>query len=139
MKQVARNLIDPLAGFLRGTRLLIHDRGSMFSEQFRERLRSADVEGLRLPARSPNLDAYAERFVRTIRQECLDRMVFFGETALRRAVEQFMVHYNTDRNHQSLGNTIVQPEVPTFPAVGEICRRRRLGGLLNYYYRAATG
>jgi transposase InsO family protein len=71
MKQVARNLIDPLAGFLGGTRLRIHDRASLLSEQFRELLRSAQVEGLRLPARSSNLNAYAERFVRTIRQECL--------------------------------------------------------------------
>jgi hypothetical protein len=66
-------------------------------------------------------------------------MIFFGEDSLRRAVEEFVAHYNAERNHQSLGNRLVQPEVPTFPAVGEIRRRRRLGGLLNYYYRAATG
>src|ERR1017187_8356761 len=115
MKQVARNLIDPLAGFLRGTRWLIHDRASLFSEQFRELLRPPPVEGLRLPARSPNLNAYAERFVRTIRQECLDRMIFFGEASLRRAVEEFVAHYNQERNHQSLHNRIIQPEVPEFP------------------------
>ena len=137
MQQVARNLTDPLAGFWRGTRWLIHDRASLFSEPFRQLLRSAQVEGLRLRARSPNLNAFAERFVRTIRQECLNRMVFFGEASLLRAVEEFVAHYNRERNHQSLGNRIVQPEVPTFPAAGEICRRRRLGGLLNYYYRAA--
>jgi putative transposase len=139
MLQVGRNLIDPWAGFLRSSRYLIHDRATVFSEPFRQLLRSAQVEGMRLPARSPNLNAFAERFVRTIREECLDRMVFFGEDSLRRAVEEFVVHYNAERNHQSLGNRIIQPEVPTFPAVGEICRRRRLGGLLNYYYRAASG
>jgi transposase InsO family protein len=139
MKQVARNLIDPVAGFLRGTRLLIHDRASLFNQQFRQLLASAQVEGLRLPARSPNLNAFAERFMRSIQEECLSRMFFFGEDSLRRAVEEFVAHYHAERNHQSLGNKVVQPEVPTFPAVGEICRRRRLGGLLNYYNRAATG
>lgn len=136
---MGRNLIDPWAGFLRSSRYLIHDRATVFSEPFRQLLRSAQVEGMRLPARSPNLNAFAERFVRTIREECLDRMVFFGEDSLRRAVEEFVVHYSAERNRQSLGNRIIQPEVPTFPAVGEICRRRRLGGLLNYYYRAASG
>jgi transposase InsO family protein len=79
MKQVARNLIDPMVCFLRGTRLLLHDRAGLFSEQFRQLLASAEVEGLRLPARSPNLNAFAERFVRTIREECLSRMIFFGK------------------------------------------------------------
>jgi len=139
MKQIARNLIDPIAGFLRGMRFLIHDRASLFSEPFRQLLRSAPVEGLRLPAHSPNLNAYAERFVRTIREEYLSRMIFFGEDSLHRTVKEFVAHYHAERNHQSLGNRIIQPEVPAFPAVGEICRRRRLGGLLNYYYRAATG
>ena len=139
MLQVGRNLIDPWSGFLRSSRYLIHDRSALFSEQFRQLLRSARVAPLRLPARSPNLNAFAERFVRTIRQECLSRMIFFGEDSLRRAVEEFVVHYKAERNHQSLGNRIIQPEIPAFPAVGEICRRRRLGGLLNYYYRAASG
>jgi hypothetical protein len=139
MKQVARNLIDPLAAFLRGTRWLIHDRASLFSEQFHQLLRSAQLEGLRLPARSPNLNAYAERFVRTIRQECLDRMVFFREAALRRAVEEFVPHYNQERNHQGLANQLIRPEVSAFPVGGNINRRKRLGGLLNYYYREAAG
>jgi putative transposase len=81
------------------------------------------------------LNAYAERFVRTIRQECLNRMVFFGETTLRQALEEFVLHYNRERNHQSLGNRIIQPEQFFFPVEGSICRRKRLGGLLNYYFR----
>ena len=136
--QVARNLIDPWTGFLRSSRSLIHDRATVFSEPFRQLLRSAQVEGLRLPARSPNLNAYAERFVRTIRQECLDRMVFFGETALRRAVDQFVIRFNQERNHQGLANQLIRPEVPAFPVGGNICRRKRLGGLLNYYFREAA-
>ena len=138
MLQVARNLIDPWAGFLHSSRYLIHDRATVFSEPFRQLLRSAQVEGLRLPARSPNLNAYAERFVRTIRQECLDRIVCFGETALRRAVDQFVIHYNQEPNHQGLANQLIRPEVPTFPVGGNICRRKRLGGLLNYYFREAA-
>ena len=115
-----------------------HDRASLFSEQFRQLLRSAQVEGLRLLARSPDLNAYAERFVRTIRQECLDRMIFFSESSLRRAVEEFVVHYNQERNHQSLGNRIINPVLSVFPVDGDICCRKRLGGLLRYYYREAA-
>ena len=102
-------------------------------------LRSPQVEPLRLPARSPNLNAYAERFVRTIREECLDRMVFFGEASLRHAVQEFAAHYNRERNHQALGNRIIQPELAQFPATGDIGRRKRLGGMLYYYYRGASG
>jgi len=138
MLQVARNLTDPLAGLLRGVRLLIHDRSNLFSGQFGQLLRSARVQGLRLPARSPNLNAFAEWFVRTIRQECLDRMIFFGEALLRRTVEGFVEHYNRERNHQSLDNKIIRPEVPEFPTAGAICCRKQLGGLLNYYYREAA-
>ena len=83
MLQIARNLVDPWTGFLTSSRALIHDRATVFNERFRQLLRSGQVEALRLPARSPNLNAYAERFVRTIRQECLGRMVFFGESSLR--------------------------------------------------------
>ena len=139
MLQVARNLVDPWTGFLRASRLLIHDRSALFSEQFRQLLRSARVDPMRLPARPPNFNAYAERFVRTIRQECLNRLVFFGEASLRRAVEEFVIHYNGERNHQSLANKIIQPERTEFPCIGRIHRRKRLGGLLNYYYREATG
>jgi putative transposase len=133
--QLARNLVDPWTGFLTSSRLLIHDRATVFSERFRQLLRSGQVEPLRLPARSPNLNAYAERFVRTIRQECLDRMVFFGESSLRRAVAEFVIHYNQERNHQGLANQLIRPELAEFPSEGNICCRKRLGGLLRYYYR----
>jgi transposase InsO family protein len=132
-------LVDPWSGFLRTSRFLIHDRSALFSESFRQVLRSARIKALRLPARSPNLNAYAERFVRTIRQECLDRIVFFGEASLLRTVEEFVTHYNRERNHQVLANKIIQPEALEFPCSGPIHFRKRLGGLLNYYYREATG
>lgn len=95
-------------------------------------------ERVRLLARSPNLNAFPERFVRSIRQECLDRMVIFGEASSRRVAAEFVSHYNREQNHQSLENKIIQPELSEFPATGAIRRHERLGGLLNYYYREAA-
>ena len=138
MKQVARNLTDASDGFLRGSRLLIHDRSTLFSEQFREILSSAGVESLRLPARSPNLNAFAERFVRSIKESCLDRLVLIGESTLRRAISEFILHYHMERNHQGLDNKIICPEFPEFPSHGPINCRERLGGMLRYYHREAA-
>ena len=136
--QMARNLTDAADGFLRGYRYLIQDRSSLFTEQFRETLRSAGMEPLKLPARSPNLNAHAKRFVRTIKESCLDNMILFGESALREAVFQFVEHYHQERNHQGLENKIIRPEFAEFPAEGSVHRRKRLGGLLNYYYQKAA-
>lgn len=138
MSQMARNLTDAADGFLRGYRYLIQDRSSLFTEQFRATLLSAGVESLKLPARSPNLNAYAERFVRTIKESCLDNLILFGESSLREAVSQFVEHYHQERNHQGLENKIIRPEFVEFPAGGSVHRRKRLGGLLNYYYRKAA-
>ena len=93
---------------------------------------------IRLPARSPNLNAFAERSVRSIRESCLDRPVLIGEASLQRATSQFLVHYHHERNHQSLENKLLRPEFTPPPDVGTIQRRSRLGGLLNYYYRHAA-
>ena len=138
MKQIARNLTHPIQGFLRSSRHLIHDRSTLFTEHFRQILRAARIESLRPPARSPNLNAYAERFVRTIRQECLDRMILVGEASLQRAVSEFVTHYNRERNHQALANKIIRPEFEEFPVAGDLRCRKRLGGLLRYYYREAA-
>ena len=80
---------------------------------------------------------HAERFVRSIKSECLDKMIFFSERQLRHAVEQFMAHYHGERNHQGLGNELIVAEESVGKTEGEICRRERLGGLLRYYHRAA--
>jgi putative transposase len=138
MLQMARNLTDACDGFLRGIRFLIHDRSTLFTEQFREILKSAGVEPLRLPVRSPNLNAFAERFVRSIKESCVERMILFGESSLRRAVSEFALHYHTERNHQGLENKIIQPEFDEFPKTGPIRSRQRLGGLQRYYYREAA-
>ena len=135
MNQMARNLTDAADGFLHGYRYLIQDRSSLFTEQFRQTLRSAGVESLKLPARSLNLNAYAERFVRTIKESCLDNMILFGESSLREAVSPFVEHYHQERNHQGLENKIIRPEFAKFPDEGSVHRRKRLGGPLNYYYR----
>jgi transposase InsO family protein len=137
MKQMARNLTDSVEGFLGGCRYLIHDRATLFSEDFGMILEAVGIESIRLPARSPNLNDFAERFVRSIKESCLDRLVLIGEASLQRATSQFLLHYHHERNHQSLENKILQPEFTPLPDVGAIQRRSRLGGQLNYYYREA--
>ena len=138
MKQVARTLTDGLDGFLEGCRYLIHDRSSLFTPEFAMLLESVGIETVRLPARSPNLNAYAERYVRTIKEGCLDRMILIGEGSLRRAIGEFVGHYHTERNHQSLENRIIRPEFAPFPSASEVQCRERLGGMLRYYYRQAA-
>jgi transposase InsO family protein len=91
-----------------------------------------------LPPRSPNLNAYAERFVKTIKESCLERMIFFGEDSLRNAVRNFLEHYHLERNHQGLGNVLIEPIQATHEVTGPVQCRQRLGGLLNYYYREAA-
>ena len=91
---------------------------------------------VRAPIRAPNANAYAERFVRSIREECLDRLVLFGERRLLRVLDEFVTHYHLERNHQGLGHELIVPE--TRPLRGTRVRcRERLGGLLRYYHRAA--
>ena len=138
MTQVARNLTDVEDGFLVGKRFLIQDRDPLFTKDFRETLAAAGVESVRLPARSPNLNAYAERFVRTIKESCLERMILFGEQSLRRAIQQFIAHYHRERNHQGLDNRLIFPAPADTDPSAPIERRQRLGGMLNYYYRQAA-
>jgi transposase InsO family protein len=136
--RTTRHLIDALEGFLQGCRYLIHDRSPLFTKQFVTILQSAGIQAVRLPPRSPNLNAYAERFVRSIKEDCLDRMILIGEATLYRAASQFVLHYHAERNHQGLENKIIQPEFLVFPDEGEVVCRKRLGGLLRYYYREAA-
>jgi transposase InsO family protein len=83
-------------------------------------------------------NAYAERFVRSIKESCLERLILLGETSLRTAVQNFVAHYHNERNHQGLDNRLIQPDPDHLENPGEVQRRERLGGLLNYYYRAAA-
>ena len=92
---------------------------------------------MRLPPRSPDLNAYAERFVRSIKDECLSRMIFFGERSLRKATREYAAHYHGERNHQGLENRLIEPEIRAAPAFSAVECMQRLGGMLRFYYRAA--
>ena len=138
MMQVGRNLTDPFDGFLRGKRFLILDRDKKFTTEFRDLLEHAGTDVIRLPHRSPNLNAYIERFVLSIKSECLERMIFFSEQSLRRAVAEFIHHYHGERNHQGLGNALLEAEECVGSPHGKVRCRKRLGGLLSYYHRAAA-
>ena len=102
MSQIARNLSDAAGGFLTGKRFLIHDRDPLFTEEFLKIIQASGIESVNLPPRSPNLNAHAERFVRTIKESCLERLILFGETSLRKAISEFVAHYHGERNHQGL-------------------------------------
>ena len=140
MEQAARNVTMEEIGFLNGYKRLIQDRDAKFCPGFRELIESHGIENIRLPARSPNLNAFAERWVRTVKEECLSKIILLGESSLRRALSEFVAYYHAERNHQGKGNVLL------FPAVGQgigsregpIRCKERLGGLLKYYYRKAA-
>lgn len=138
MMQMGRNLTDPLDGFLRHKRYLLMDRDSKHCAAFRELVEQSGPRCVRLPPRSPNLSAHLERFIRSIKEECLDRMILFGERSLRNAAQEFISHYHAERNHQGLGNRIIEPGNEVGCTTGEIACRERLGGMLRYYHRRAA-
>jgi hypothetical protein len=138
MMQVARNLLDPVDGFLRNATHLIHDRDPLYTKAWRALLKSGGVKSVPIPAHSPNCSPHAERFVKTIRTECLDQFVTFGERHLRYLVSTFVDHYLTERFHQGLGGQLIVPPLLASNdngTAGAIECRSRLGGLLNFYYR----
>jgi putative transposase len=141
MKQIARNLLDPVDGFLRNASPLVHDRDPVFTQAWTVLLKTGGVTCVPIPARSPNCNPHAERFVKTVRGECLDHFVIFGEHHLPYLLKQFVDHYLTERYHQGLGNQIIMPTPSPSndnPTPGAIGCRSRLGGLLNYYRREAA-
>jgi putative transposase len=123
---------------LSGYRYLIHDRASAFSGDFRTILQAAGVASVRLPARSPNLNALAERSDRSCKEGCLDQLILIGEASLHHATSNFLLHYHPERNHQGLENKIIRPEFNPFPSEGPIQCRKRLGGLPYCYFREAA-
>jgi transposase InsO family protein len=138
MQQCARQLTDHFDGFLLGTRYLIHNRDSKFTDAFDAMLQASGVEPVVLPPLSPNLNAHCERFVRSIKEEVLDRMIFLGEDSLRYAMHHYLTHYHQERNHQGLDNQLIAPESVVGGHMGAVRRRERLGGVLSYYYREAA-
>ena len=136
MRQVGRTLTVADDGMLVGDRVLICDRDRKWSLAVRQRLEESGVRVVQTPFHAPNANAYAERFVRSIKHECLNQVIPFGERHLRRPLAEFVEHYHRDRNHQGLDNELIDGVSSTRNATG-IRRRQRLGGLLNYYCRAA--
>jgi hypothetical protein len=140
MKQVARNLVDPVDGFLRRATHLIHDRDPLFCEDFTDVVESVGIESVKIPAGSPSCSPHAERFVRTVRDECLDHLVLFGERHLRLVIKEFVAHYLAERFHQGIGGRLIGPSaaIANDNGAGPVECRSRLGGLLNFYHRVAA-
>jgi transposase InsO family protein len=136
MEQIARNLTDCEDGFLNGKRFLIIDRDAKFSPRFKSVLAGHGIEILRTAYLAPNMNAYAERFVKSIKSECLDQMIFLGRDSLFRTIAEYVVHYHEERTHQGIGNELINGEV--LRGDGTVDVKERLGGLLKYYHRNAA-
>jgi putative transposase len=138
MKQVCRNLNDCEDGFLKDASYLIVDRDTRFiaMRQFLEE--NTNTKVVLLPPKSPNLNAYMERWFRSLKTECLDRMIFFGRKSLENAVREYVEHYHAERNHQGLGNQLIEPGNEVGAVAGKIECYERLGGILKYYHRRAA-
>jgi transposase InsO family protein len=136
MQQVIRTLTLADAGVVGAPRMLICDRDRKWNRDVRRLFEEAGIRVVLTPERAPNANAYAERFVRSIKNECLDRIIPIGERHFRRAIAEFVEHYHRERNHQGLGNRLIAA-LPETDCHGRVNRRARLGGLLNYYQRAA--
>ncbi len=137
VQQIGRNLTDCVDGFFRVSTHVILDRDTKHLPLC-QILKSSDIEAVVLPPKSPNLNAHLERFMRSLKSECLNRMIFFGEASLRRALKEFGHHFHHERNHQGLENRIIDSGNEVGRTNGEVICRRRLGGLLRYYYRNAA-
>jgi transposase InsO family protein len=135
MRQICRTLTAADLGELRTPGILICDRDRKWSREVRRGFGEAGIRVVRTPERAPNANAHAERFVRSIKEECLNRIIPLGERHVRRAMHEYVAHYHLERNHQGLGNALINGAEAR--SVGAIRRRARLGGLLNYYARAA--
>ena len=139
MAQIARNLTDAIDGPMRE---LVHyvfmDRDTKFTAEFRAILNSSGVASVLLPPKSPNCNAHLERFFRSLKEEALERMIFFSERSLRNSTNEFLAHFHTERNHQGLDHRIIEPGAEVGPRTGQVICRERLGGLLKYYYRQAA-
>jgi putative transposase len=138
MQQIARNVTMEGCGALGNCRYLLHDRDTKYTQSFRAIIASGQVEPLMLPACSPNLNAYAERWVRSVKDECLSKVILFGERSLRRALNEYVDHYHAERNHQGKGNVLLFPRDRNVRPGRPLQCRERLGGLLRYYHREAA-
>jgi len=139
MRQVARHVTMADWGFLSPGQYLIHDKDGKYCPAFQRIIDEAGITRVPLPPRSPNLNAYAERWVRSVKEEALSRLILFGEASLRHALHEYVEHYHHERNHQGEDNVLLFPVVShSTERPGAIQCRERLGGLLKYYERAAA-
>ncbi len=138
MKQIARNLTMADWGFLEGCKYLIHDRDAKFCKSFQAIITSMGIKPIRLPPQAPKMNSFAERFVRSVKEECLRTLIFFGEEGLRKTLSEYVSHYHEERNHQGKNNLLLFPDPELINDRGKIKCRKRLGGLLKYYYRSAA-
>ena len=140
MEQMARNVTLADIGFLAGCRYLLHDRDAKFCAAFDGILKCVGIEAVRLPPRSPNLNTHLERWNRSVKEECLSKLILFGESSLRHCLAEYVVHFHAERNHQGKGNVILFPTASdrVSESSGEIQTRERLGGLLKFYHREAA-
>jgi len=140
MEQMARNVTMDETGFLAHCRYLLHDRDSKYCPSFRHLIETARVTSLALPPRSPNLNAFAERWVRSVKEECLSKLILFGERSLQRALHHYELHYHQERNHQGKDNQLLFSPLsqPLSRKHRKLRCRQRLGGLLKYYEREAA-
>jgi putative transposase len=140
MQQMARNVTLEQWGFLGNCRYLMHDRDSKFCPSFDEIIELGNVKPIPFPARSPNLNAFSERWVKSVKEECLSKLVLFGDGSLKRALQQYLIHYHEERNHQGKGNALLFPsqDRPVGSSQGSVQCQQRLGGLLKYYHGQAA-
>ena len=138
MQQMARNATMEGCGTLRDCRYLLHDRDTKYTISFRAIIESGQVKTLPLPARSPNLNAYAERWVRSVKEECLSKIILFGQCSLRRALSEYVAHYHAERNHQGKSNVLLVCRATETRRAEPVQCRERLGGILNYYHQEAA-
>ena len=125
-------------GFLRNCRYLIHDRDAKYTKSFQATLEAGQVKSVKLSARSPNLNSFAERWVRSVIEECLSKLILLGVGSLRRALDNYMQHYHEERNHQGKGNVLLfLRQTKSRPDAAIECHER-LGGLLRFYHRKAA-
>jgi transposase InsO family protein len=136
MQQIVRTLTMAEAGAVPAPQVLICDRDWKWTGDVRRRLGDAGVRVVSTPTRAPNANAYAERFVRSIKEECLHRLIPIGDRHFRRALKEYVEHYHVERNHQGLDNRLIS-RPPVIKMTSRVRRHLRLGGLLNFYERAA--
>jgi putative transposase len=139
MVQMGRNMTDSEADMLAGKRTLNIDRDSKYCEALRHLLEQSSTAIFRMPPRSPNLNIYAERFVHSVKEECVQRLIFFGEASLRLALSEYLTHHHHERNHQGMNNRLLNSAASNDSySTGVVSKPARLGGVLNYYYRKAA-